>query len=369
MPSTVVLLLSALLAQAPVTQRVVLISDPAAPSFEQSLVRHMLMQNLLTDASQEVVSDIPTAPGEHHASRLRRRARHEMQRAREELDVLSLEGALVSAAKARQKLLRVARLTGDITDLPESLALIACSLLLQGATAPAAHVVQELLQYDPDWRPDPAHFNPAMLARVHAAKVALSTAPTRQLHVRATRPEAALFVDGSFVGFGQARVSIVQQVPHLVWALAPNGQHASSFLEAFAGPRGRRGDPAPSLTLYVTLNDVVPALPWPASRFDALIAASRTAEPMAPLAAPALAAINVKRAFVLAYRQGELTLTHLQLEAAVRRRVRVPAIVTDLKDAKEVAEQLLAEPPELVPVPTPASRHFGATPAEAASAP
>lgn len=348
MPSMVVLLLSAALAHAPTPERTVLWNDPAATSFEQTLVRHMLMQTLATDASTPVWSNVRLAAHERRAMRLRRRAVRHLTHAYHLMDTLSVDAAMVEAAQARQKLTRVALLSGDTLPLCESLTLLSAALLLQGATRAGQQVLEELLVLEPAFDPSPALFNPAMLERVQRTRARLARAPRRPLDVRVAKAGAALFVDGAFVGFERAHLDVIAHVPHLVWALGADGQHTAMRLQPDAEPDGEG-----AVVVTLALDAPAPAPELAPQRLEPALEASRSPTLGIQLHSPALRAMRVNRVLVLAYGHGELTLTHLRLHPIERRRVRAPALLTDLREADRIAKQLLAEPPALVPLPVP----------------
>ena len=311
------LLLSLLTAVQPAgPQRVLLLADDASSSLEQQSVAQVLTAKLMADPSIELLTPEPLPPSLQRADLLRTQAQRSLAQARRALESLEPFVAEREAAYAVMRLERAAMLAGDLGDLPESLGLLAAALLHLDAPTRALHTLVRLLVLDPEWQPDAGHYSPDMLAHITRARRRLKTLPQRQVAIDAGDARAALFVDGKFVNFGKAKVTLAADVTHFLWAQPEQGfAHGQTLM------LGRSRAP----------QEVALALPQAGQiaashqlRFRPLIEASLNPQGFVNAHSALLSGMRVDEVWVLGYDAGMVRLTAFELRSGRRHQVATP---------------------------------------------
>lgn len=332
-----------------------LLAEPGRPSFEQQAVQQALTLELLTHDEVRLVAEAPVPTSVRKAAALRRAGEAQLARGWARMRALRPEAAAVCAAMATQKFSRVAARTGDVGPLVDALALQAAAYLHAGAPSAAGRVLAELLALRPAWAPEGWLYNPDMQRAVARARRMLQALPRREVALATASPQAAVFVDGTFAGFGDVKVLLGTQLPHYLWVQPRCGEAVGTRLivptdgrefeaadvEGVAEPEVTRTAPRP-LHVQLRPHGSLPGALLGAGdeRFASVFAAAHASEGLVEPSLPALAAAGVREVWVLGYGHGKLTLTCFDLTSGRRAAREVPAVVTELGEARELARTL-----------------------------
>lgn len=337
-------------------ERLLLIEDTDQPNFERALIHQALLINLLRDPSVALVPSGSWPPHVHRSVALQETADLLANDARRYLHALDPKSAAISASAARMRYSRVAALTGDLTGLAEALSLEAAAHLLQGHKNLARGALTELYTLEPTFLPDPALYNRSMQQAALEVGQEVQRASTRPVSLvgriatdaqNGSAPgQAAVFVDGHFLGFGSQTAALNPSVRHHLWFAPHDGEPQGGFL---CPPKGS-----------ASLPDDCAWVLWPSQESDRrvgqtayghVVAASRLATGQVDPHHPSLAARRIDTVLVLAYADGALRLTTFELRSGQRRQTQAAALVTNLWDVARIADTLRAAPPPLAAVP------------------
>ena len=335
-----------------VPRPLLLLADPAHTSFEQQVVQQALLVELLANPGVQLVADAPVPASLRATAALRQAGAAQLERGWSRMRDLHPEAAAVCAAMATQKFERVAARSGDVAPLVDGLALQAAAYLHAGAPAAAGRVLAQLLTLRPEWAPAGWLYNPNMQRAVAQARRTLQALPRRHVTVVTACKDAAVFVDGSFAGFGDVTVEMCTELPHYLYVLPSRGEPTGTRLVVPAGDADSDAEAPPTSAMRVHLvprhappNDVA------SSRYASVFAAAHATDGLVEPTLPALAAASVQDVWVLSYAQGQLVLTRFDLTSGRRHERATAAVVTSLREATELAQALLAPPEADPPLP------------------
>lgn len=346
-----------------------LLADPGHTSLEQQVVQQALLVELLANPGVQLVADAPVPASLRAAAALRQAGAAQLERGWSRMRDLHPEAAAVCAAMATQKFERVATRSGDVGPLVDGLALQAAAYLHAGAPAAAGRVLAQLLTLCPEWAPEGWLYNPDMQRAVAQARRTLQALPRRKVTVVTAAKDAAVFVDGSFAGFGDVPVEMCTKLPHYLYVLPSRGEPTGTRLVVPAGDADLDADAVPAamrvhlVPRHALPNDVA------STRYASVFAAAHATDGLVEPTLPALAAAKVQDVWVLAYAQGQLRLTRFDLTSGRRHERASPAVITSLREATELAETLLAPPEADPPLPDLGAVFAGPSPAPLALVP
>lgn len=328
MPLFAALVVSALVGTP--TQRVLLLQDRAQEAFEQTIVHQTLVQELLNDPQVDLqLPDVP-AQATVRGAELRRVGCDELAQGRRDLQHRRLAEARLMANRAAQKLWRVASLTGEVAPWLHARTLQAAVLASQGHPIHARSLLTEIYAMDPGFD-DPFLHHATLRQAITAARRTLARRSQVTLTVQASTSNAALWVDGRFVGFGLATVRVAAFTPHV--ALATLSGHT---------PRASTVSPEVNTPVHLELVPLAPALN---TSFDEMVQASVLPEAFPDPNSDLFVSHNPTRVWVLRYAQGGLHLAAFDMTTGRRHDLTALALITDLADARRAARQLLVQPP------------------------
>lgn len=325
-------------------ERLLLLQDAPSPNLERTLVHQQLLQNLMRDPATHVVGNQMQPAHLRRAAALHEQADLAASDAQRHLHALNPQQAAISASAAIMRFERVAELTGDVTGLGCALALSAAAHLLLEQNPEAERALTRLLALDPHFIPSPALYNRSMQTSVRRLAEALEQRPKDAVQLQVADSTAAVFLDGTFAGFGALEVSVMRGIPHYLWIVPERGEPVGNKLM----PQSADGAFASTVLLPLWPSN---GAPRQEELFGSIVAMARLPSAEINPHQQALAARRIDTVLVLGYSAGALHLVTFDLKTGQRRSTKAAAAITDFWDVNRIADALLAAPPPLATLP------------------
>lgn len=308
--------------------RVLLVADPMGHGYEQALLFRALLLHIESSPHQTLLSDAHPTASLRTGARLTRRSNNLCDRANQALQRLNPEQARDLAEQAVSLAERVVVNTGGTTSLSRALLLAAVAYDALGHGETAQRLLMRAAQLTPHLLLDRTMFPPHLRDVVQAARHSDRRRLGRTLKLSAHPPEAALFWDGAFVGFGSAQVFLGEALAHQAVALAPG---YSARIQTFE----RESSPAEA-----TLALLPDPGHYPGADIAEIVSKSRIPDAFVDPQDSLLETWSVDAVWVLRYDMGVARLTQFDLNRGRRETRTVSCVLTSLTDAEEMASDL-----------------------------